>query len=172
MTQTKVIAGLMIGFLVLCALPFFAAESRGVLEGNPLGGLKVHNQSGKHWVEWKREEAVKFALDQVVTTIRYLFAAAAAGIAFIGKLIVEPKASAAPAGPPAFGKSVQATLVVVAVLWMSSLVCGMAAHLSLAEVGTAEAFSIYGPVGWYVFFQLAYFAVGLMVFLVALVRSI
>jgi len=146
-------------------LAFIPTPSRAV-DAKPKTEVKVYDSKGTGYVAWKAEDAIKFSLDQVIASIRYLFAAAAAGLAFIGKLVIEP-----PSTGPALSGFVRRALLFSGGVWISSLVSGMLAHLYLPGLGTAGAFSIYGAVGILVFFQIAYFALGLLAFLVALVWS-
>jgi len=134
-------------------------------------GVTIFNADGTRWVRWNYSDAVKFSLEQVVTTIRYLFAAAAAGMAFIGKILIEPRVGAA-AQVNGLPRRAQYVLIATIALWISSLTCGIVAHLYIAEIGTVESFSIYGSGGVYVLFQLIEFGVGLLLFLVALVLSL
>src|SRR5204862_383529 len=128
----------------------------------------IFSSSGQRWVAWPAQDAVKFSLDQVVTTIRYLFAAAAAGMAFVGKIVIEPRIGSTSRPLP---QPVQYALIIAVLFWIGSITCGMFAHLLLDSVGTAKSFSLAGPVGDYVAFQLLYFALGLWLFLIALVNS-
>jgi hypothetical protein len=129
--------------------------------------VKILGSRKDRAVAWKAEEAVKFSLDQAVTAIGYLFAAAAAGMAFIGKVVIEPHVSKE---SEKLAEGVVKLLLGAVVFWLCSLVCGMSAHLSLAELGTAQTFTIYEEFGWFVLFQLGYFAAGAVLFLAALIQ--
>jgi hypothetical protein len=58
--------------------------------------VKILNSTGERSASWERKEAVKFSLDQLESSINYLFLAAAAGLTLIGKLVFEPETSATP----------------------------------------------------------------------------
>ena len=172
--KTRVVTAVLLvaAIVILCVAPLAIMPDTSPAAVSKLTnrGVTIFNADGTRWFQWNYNDAVKFSLDQVVTTIRYLFAAAAAGMAFIGKILIEPRVGAAQAhGLP---RRVQDVLIATVVLWISSLFCGMVAHLYIAEIGTAESFSIYGRVGVYVLFQLIEFGVGLLLFLVALVLSL
>ena len=155
--------------VALCVAPFFVPSGGKFAGGQPLTALKVYDSRGQKYVSWESHDAVKFSLDQVVTAIHYLFAAAAAGMAFVGKLLIEPRVSAG--APHPFQPFAKYSLITTVVLWIASTVSGMFAHLYLAELGTMESFSIYNHVGIYCLFQLVYFGFGLVLFLLALVQS-
>lgn len=156
----------------MCALPSLLSFDNQIGQNShERKVVKVFSARGDYWVAWKSDDAIKFSLDQVVTTIHYLFAAAAAGMAFVGKIVIEPHATTSTA-PRILPRQVLYLLVAAVSLWLGSLSCGMIAHLFLAEIGTADAFSIYGPLGMNVLFQLIYFGSGLSLFVVALIYSI
>ena len=161
-----------VALLVICLAPFFFVKSYQSSAQDPKGKLSeniIFSSTGKHWGVWQTSDAIKFSLDQVVTTIRYLFAAAAAGMAFIGKIVIEPRISSTSRPLPPFA---QYALIVAVLFWIGSITSGMSAHLYLNSVGTLGSFSLSGPVGDYVLFQLLYFALALWLFLIALVSSV
>lgn len=172
MQKIGVTIGVLFAAMLICVLPtFLSREVPNADSSAQRKAVRIYNANGEHWVEWASNDAIKFSLDQVVTTIHYLFAAAAAGMAFVGKIVIEPHATTATTArilPP----KVLYLLIAAVTLWLGSLTCGMIAHLFLAEIGTAAVFSIYGPLGMNVLFQLLYFGIGLALFVVALIYSI
>ncbi len=156
--------------LILVLLPIFV-ESSPKLDENAKERitLKVFGSKGKEFVAWKTEDAVKFAFEQMVASIRYLFAATGIGLAFIGKLVVEPRATGATSNLP---QGAQYGLLFAGVFWVGSLSCGMIAHFQLSDLAVVETFSIFGSLAMMVLFQLIYFSLGLLCFLFALIRSI
>src|SRR5437870_7656568 len=65
-----------LALLVICLLPWFfvASQDYPTYVRDPSHKSKeiaVFNSSGKRWFEWPATDAIKFSLDQLVTTLRY-----------------------------------------------------------------------------------------------------
>jgi hypothetical protein len=159
-----------VGLLTICLLPFLLSGQHEHYAAEPEGKsneVHIFNSTGTRWVAWPAAEAIKFSLDQLVSSIRYLFAAAAAGLAFVGKIVIEPRLSTTSRLLP---RVAQYALTIAVLFWIGSITSGMVAHLYLVTVGTGQSFALSEPIASYALFQLGYFAVGLWLFLIALVN--
>jgi hypothetical protein len=117
-----------------------------------LDKIKIFDINGKYYAEWERKEAVKFGFDELLLTINYLFIAAGAILAFIGKSVIEP----------AIKKERNKYLASFWVIWFLtncaigcalSIFFGFAARSMFITIGNKEFFSIYDEIGVSFLFQ-------------------
>jgi hypothetical protein len=144
--------------LFLCWMGFIPDrndQTTGLLED-----LKVFNQTRTRYAEWKRDEAVEFGLNQVATTINYLFIAAAAILTFVGKTVFEPSGNGK--HPRPLRPSVLLLLKHSAIGCILSLCFGFFARLYFNNISDMVSFSIYDECGVASLFQIISFCVGSM----------
>ncbi len=82
--------------ICLVILPYRFVRNVTGHDPKEMPAVKILNSTGERSASWERKEAVKFSLDQLESSINYLFLAAAAGLTLIGKLVFEPETSATP----------------------------------------------------------------------------
>src|SRR6185437_17090821 len=76
--------------------PNHQRESATVLGNLAMFGPKKESkekESKEKFAEWERKEAIKFSLDQIDSSIKYLFIGAATLLGFILKVLIEPHIS-------------------------------------------------------------------------------
>lgn len=110
-----------------------------------LGNVRVYSQANKGYGELKREEALKFGLEKIDTTINYLFIAIAGILALLGKIIIDP-----------LTKKEETQYLTPFFLWLTahcavlcilSAIVGFVGRLYLTSIGDVKGFSIYGELG-------------------------
>jgi len=136
----------------------------------PLGNLIIFGPSGQKFAEWERKEAIRFSLDQIDSSIKYLFIGAATILGFILKVLIEPhvvtKESAGVVVNPISGKT-ELLLIHSAIGCLISIACGFMGRLYFARLADIETFSIYDEVGLATLGQLTGFVVGTIIMLLA-----
>lgn len=129
--------------------------------------LRVYNFNRTNYASWDRKEAVKFGFEQLASSINYLFVAAAAIIAFISKMVIEPIVGEKPRTP--LPRDVLMLLRHCALGCVFSIFYGFFGYLYLNKLPDTADFSIYEEIGLAQLFQLASFFVAVMLLLFAVV---
>lgn len=137
-----------------------------------LGSLLVFGARQEIFAEWDRKEAIKFSLDQIDSSIKYLFVGAATILGFILKVLIEPHVIRKEQSPTTtvvdpISKSTELWLIHSAVGCLISISCGFMARLYFSRLGDIEMFSIYDEVGLATLGQLFAFVAGAIIMLVA-----
>ena len=140
---------------------------------NPaLGKLIIYGQKQGAFAEWDREEAIKFSLDQIDSSIKYLFIGASAILGFILKVLIEPhvikkeQTSTNTIDSP-ITRTTELLLIHSAIGCLISIICGFMGRLYFSQLADLESFSIYDEVGLATLGQLAAFVVGAGIILCA-----
>ncbi len=128
--------------------------------------LKVYGPQKKRVATWERKEAIKFGLEEVSSTINYLFIAAAALLSLVGKIAIDPLFSKEQ--PEALDKWVALLLRHTAIGCLISIAAGFIARSSFNTVADSESFTIYGPVGAEAQCQLFTFGAAALLMIIAL----
>ena len=125
----------------------------------PLGKLLIYAEDKSQVAQWDREQAIKFSMEQIDSSINYLFIAAAALLGFIVKVIFEPHISKKDSDLKSvkITPGVELMLVHAAVGCLISIVCGFGARSFFSRLGDQVSFSIYDETGLFAFAQLAAF---------------
>lgn len=89
-----------------------------------------------------RQNAAEFALEQTASMIKYLFAAAAAFLGFLAKLLLDPAQSKAKQEKTELPSSSRLLLVAAALSFLSSLFGGLQAQGWFTSLATATQFSL------------------------------
>lgn len=110
-----------------------------------LGKLKIYSQGNTHYAEMDREEALKFGLEKIDTTINYLFIAVAGILTLLGKIIIDPLTQKEK-------NKYQSPWILwlianCAMLCAASVAAGFFARLYFTSIGNERWFSIYGEIG-------------------------
>lgn len=128
----------------------------------PLGSLEIYSQNGQRFSEWDRKEVIQFSLDQVDSSIKYLFVAAAALLGFVVKILIDPLLDPKPGSKPIGPKS-KLLFVHTAIGCLVSISCGFLARSYFASLADSTGFSIYDEVGFAALGQLlAFFLAALL----------
>ena len=148
--------------IVLIAVIFDFPVENNVLES--LDKIKIYSKKDKSFYSvLPREEAIKFALNQTSTLIRYVFAGATGLLAFIIKIIIDPFRDNEMRIPPT---SSIVLAFCAAGLCLSSLLMGICAQGYFPRMATNNEFSLIGSFGNFVLFQyLTLFAGGIILLL-------
>lgn len=132
-----------------------------------LENLRTYNSGNSAYGELKREEAIKFGLEKIDTTINYLFVGVAGIFALLVKLVIEPIT---------YGQKIEHLskwilwwIVNCAALGASSIGCGFFARLQWNSIGNIRAFSIYGELGTQINLQLFLFALAFIFLVVTII---
>jgi hypothetical protein len=123
---------------------------------------------------WDRKEAIKFSLEQVDSSIRYLFVGAAAILGYVLKILLEPRLEPDKAGEakPITGAFTKLLLLHAAFGSIISIACGFFARLFLTTPGDSLSFSIYKEAGLGAFGQLMAFFFAAIVMICAAISLI
>jgi hypothetical protein len=152
-------------FIALCILlsnPAVRSESSEVL----LNKIQVFNEDRSGYIEWDREKALEFELDQITKTINYLFVAAAALLALIIKFLIDPTIENREI--KLFGPVSKLLFFNSAMGLVTSMLFGFYGFLYFNNVADQESFSIYGEVGVGSLFQILTFSIGALLFIFVL----
>lgn len=134
-------------------------------------GIFANSDTNLAGVSLTREETVKFALDQHSSLIKYLFAAAAAILTILSKILVEPFSS----------KDETARYLPLRAFWkfywgalfaLSSLMQGAFGLGELAKLSNQKAWSLSGPSGLYIAMQEIFLFVSVATIFVGIVYLI
>ena len=136
-----------------------------------LGDLKVYSQNGARVADWERKEAIKFSLDQVDSSIKYLFVAAAALLGFVIKILVDPLLNPQ-AGSKVISQGSKLMFVHSAIGSLLSISCGFLARLYFASLADSIGFSIYDEVGFAVLGQLMAFLLAALLLVTAAISLV
>jgi hypothetical protein len=138
----------------------------------PLQNLLIFGSKEETFAEWERKEAIKFSLDQIDSSIKYLFIGAATILGFILKVLIEPhvikkEQSVTPSTVDPINETTELLLIHSAIACLISIACGFIGRLYFSRLGDIEAFSIYDEVGFTTLGQLFAFVAGAIILLVA-----
>lgn len=136
-------------------IPLFQPEREKPPNGE-LGALKVYSQNRQRYGSWERKEVIKFSLDQVDSSINYLFLAAAAILGFVVKILVNPQLGTGVERKP-HSPFVKSMLKHTAFGCIISISCGFFARSYFTMLADSADFSIYDEVGLAAFGQLTAF---------------
>lgn len=135
-----------------------------------LGNVKIYTQENIRYGELGREEAIKFGLEKIDTTIDYLFIAAAGIFAILAKIVIEPIASPNPI------EYLTAWIIWLitntAALSVASVISGFVARLDFNSAGNVRGFSIYGALGVGMLNQIFLLLVALIFLIITIVKII
>lgn len=129
--------------------------------------IKIYNQDRTRYATWERKEAIRFGFEQLASSINYLFVAAAAIIAFISKIVIEPIVGHKPAGP--LSRDVLLLLRHAAFGSVLSLFYGFFGYLYFNKLPDTLDFSIYQEIGLAQLFQLFSFFSAVLLLLLAVI---
>ena len=137
----------------------------------PLGSLVIYSQNGQRFSEWERKDVIQFSLDQVDSSIKYLFVAAAALLGFVVKILIErlldPKPRSTPIGPTS-----KLLFVHTAIGCLISISCGFLARSYFASLADSTGFSIYDEVGFAALGQLLAFLLAALLLVSATIHLV
>ena len=133
---------------------------------SPLGPLVIYSQSGQRFSEWDRAEAIKFSLDQVDSSIKYLFVAAAALLGFVIKILIDPLLDPK-AGSTAIGALSKLMFIHTAIGCLISISCGFLGRSYFASLADSPGFAIYDEVGFAALGQLLSFLLAALLLVIA-----
>jgi hypothetical protein len=122
----------------------------------PLGSLPIISQKGDRFVEWDRKDVIEFSLDQIDSSIKYLFIAATALLGFVVKILIDPLLDPKTGSKPIRPRS-KLLLVHTAIGCLISISCGFLARSYFASLADSTGFSIYDEVGFAALGQLLAF---------------
>jgi hypothetical protein len=157
-----------------------------VLRPSPtqLKEVRVYDQDQTHYGLWERQEAIKFSLDQVDSSIKYLFVGAAAILGYVLKILIEPQLEPQEresGSPPEYEAAVRKPLTTpfvdllllhAALGSIISIACGFYARLYLQNPADSATFSIYGEIQYGVFGQLMSFFVAALLMIWAAITMV
>lgn len=158
-------------FLIGVVLPFSVTPGQPA-NSQGIGNLRIYNQNRSQFSEWQRNDAIKFSLDQIDSSIGYLFVAAAALLGFIVKVLIEPyrdnkDQSANSEVLSHVTPGIELMLRHCAIGCVLSIVCGFVARLYFSRLGDVATFSIYDEVGFATLGQMLGFVVAAVLILIA-----
>ena len=137
----------------------------------PLGSLLIYSENGQRFTEWERKEVIQFSFDQVDSSIKYLFVAAAALLGFVVKILIDPlldpKAGSKPIGPTS-----KMLFVHTAIGCLISISCGFLARSYFASLADSTGFSIYDEVGFAALGQLLAFLLAALLLVSATIHLV
>ena len=157
--------GLFLGSFILFLS--ISPEPYGDKPTNRLDKIKLFNLDRSSYVEWDREKAIEFGLNQIVNTFYYLFVAAAGLLAFITRILIDPIIERKRIEQiTSFTKNL---LLHSGVLCLLSMLFGFYSRLYFNNISDREEFSLYDEFGTLALYQILAFVCAAIIFLIALV---
>lgn len=118
------------------------------------------------YVTLKREEAIKFSLDKIVSSINYLFVASAAVLGFIIKILIDPLLDLTKTASK-LSETVKTLLRHIAFGCILSIICGFFALAYFNDMAYSRTFSIYQELSFAALGQIAAFSISGILLVVA-----